>query len=381
MEIPVEMVDYGLSSSNGGNADFTRTTTSLDTGNYDGSPSYSFEVVAQNTGGSAYSVYLMDTAGSPATAATISVPSSASVPTRIRATMTTTAQNKYFIRLQQTGSAGDLKVFSARMLVNQVGATKTAVYIPLTQSAQGSTSALDGIATNAVGSTTSSTAVQITATNSLPWVKQSSRYATLTGSPFIFEAVGYTDAGPAFIDLQNCAGTPNIAAVTVGTTPTSIQSSAISTATLVDGQSYCVFAHNTSGGGTTYVLKAGLWIKVTSFSKAEIYYRIAQNLNSLAAGNWDHARALIDLSLFANPTVYFESRSHSASGSAYLMDGGTADSAGSPSAVSGGSVSWTGSTAVTRSSAVTLGTGAKRYLVNQSGSDKIGAAYVVIQTQ
>jgi hypothetical protein len=353
----------------------------LNTNDFVGSPAYYFEVVAFNNHGSnSYNVELLD--NSSTVKATVPVPANSTGPTRIRVSFTPNANDRYHIQLPQTAAISNLRVYSGRMIVQQTSATKTAVYIPLTLSSDnGGTVDANNTAATAVGSTSSGTAASIGASANLPWTKQSSRYGTLAASPFVFEAVGYTAAvGGGFVDLQNCSGA-TVTSVTVGSSGSVgwVQSAALSNTTdLVDGQSYCVYAHNT-GGGTTYVQKAGLWVKMTSFTKAEIYYRVAQNLVTSGSGVWDYARSLINLSSFGSPTVYFEVRPANASGSADLYDGGTVDVAGSASAVSGGSVSWS-SNVVTRSSAITLATGANRYMVYQPAGNVAGA-YVVVQTQ
>ena len=76
---------------------------------------------------------IVDSTGT--TKATISVPASTTLPTRIRSAFTPNAGfDNYRVTLDGTTTTTQLQVVTARMLVNQTGATKTKLYIPLLSS-------------------------------------------------------------------------------------------------------------------------------------------------------------------------------------------------------------------------------------------------------
>src|SRR3989304_106528 len=142
VEVPIEILDTG-----GGSLNFTVVTLSAEVTFlypifYDGATEqYFFEIVAQNPDSVARDVDLWNVDAGSATA-TISVPTSAGTPTRIRSgTFTPVAANtEYTIRLAQTTSKGQLQVFAARIIVKQIDAGPTRIQIPLINGLRSGTS-------------------------------------------------------------------------------------------------------------------------------------------------------------------------------------------------------------------------------------------------
>ena len=92
------------------------------------------------------------------------------------------------------------------------------------------------------------------------------------------------------------------------------------------------FEYRISSNSSAYqasVLKAGLWLKLTSLSKGEVYYRAGRGFVSNFGVTLDAQRTLIETSIFTTPQVFFESTAYgnkAASVTVGLVDGGTTES-------------------------------------------------------
>jgi hypothetical protein len=107
------MVDYGLSSSTYPVL-FFRSYTSLNTADYDGTVTYTFEVVAYNTDTVSHNVSLIDELGVALTS--IPIPSGSS-SVRLRSSFTPdTGEGLYRVQLDATTSNDQLKAETARIL-------------------------------------------------------------------------------------------------------------------------------------------------------------------------------------------------------------------------------------------------------------------------
>jgi hypothetical protein len=391
LEVPIELVDQGLSSLAAVPITFSRTTTSLNTADYDGTVSYAFEIVAKNPDSSARSVYLVDASGT--TVATIPVPSQGASPatTRFSTVFTpTSGANTYRVRLDGTTSANQLVVFEGRIRVRQVGATQTKIYIPLMQGALGA-------AFNADNSTAQDDVSPITS-YSQPnfgwyslWQKNNAAFSQIaSGYPWTFEAVLSTPTGTGYASIFDATTGLQVTDSEVqssSTTPVLVSASFADAATNFKDQDRMQVEIKESGGGLVSIYKAGLWLKLTKLTHSEIYFRYGQGFNMLAGDGAqfpDYQRTIVDTSLFTAFTIYNQLLGKVASAGTSctetLFDGGLneAGSAGSP--VSGSTLTLS-STTVTlqRSPALTITSG-DRYIMQTSANPGPGACYPVNST-
>lgn len=294
-------------ASSGAPLTFWRSQTSLDTGDYDGSPVYTFEIVATNSEGTSRSVMLASSTGG--TIATIAIGVSTTVPTRLSQTFTpNTGAEVYHLALDP----GAFIVHSARILVNQTGATRTKLYIPLLAPASSFANSGDGGGLDKTDGTSSSSYVQPTTSVYSLWTKNAADYADLDGAtPWTFEAVmnkfGGTDAYASLFNgntqIADSELTTSFSAPTLVSAPL-----ANNAANLTDGSDISV---RIKGGGAMVIQKAGIWVKLTNLSKGEVYRRV------LAGGAYTNAgassqtmlyqRALVDLANYSSPSAFFES--------------------------------------------------------------------------
>jgi hypothetical protein len=366
------MVDNGLASATS-STDFFRTVTSLNTADYDGSVSYYFEFVATNTGASSANLHLKSAGGY---SNSYSIPAGVTSPTRYQGTFSpSVASDRYYLRLDATSGAGDVKVYHARMKVRQVGATKTRIYIPMVGSAYNSTSSSDSSGDVA---NIASSSYQNLSTNAAYWKKNNSNFATIaTGTPWTFEAVLTTNdsSKEAFAALFNKATGNRIAESEISTAATSLTSAAgtgsfqsasfaDSSANFTDLGEFEVRIKNASGGRTTSIYRAGLWLRLSNLSKGEVYYRASRGIGTSATLIHDYQRSLFEATSFSNPTVYFEivGSNTLSSSSCELFNGGVNDSGtGGAVLVGSSSLNFGTSKALSRSSALSLTSG-DRYM-------------------
>lgn len=364
LEAVIDLVDRAL-SSNTSAVTWDRTRTSLDTGDYDGTVTYTFEVVAENTHATnAETIDLYNSAG--ASVASINIPANTSTIKRFSTTFTPTAgANNYRVRTSATASNGDMEVWAARILVKQVGATTTKLYIPLggrlyNSSSTSTTSTLDSLASGTYG--------QGTAMRWAKWRKDVSSYADIAaGSPWTFEAVISNSSGgsTAYASLFNATDSTQVTASEITTTsasPTLVSASFANNATNFDDLDEFEVRIKRSAN-TGQIHKAGLWVKLTNLTKGEVYRRISLSFDSEATTTWAHQRIAIDTDYYKMLTVspntttntYLEVCGNRASGTLAVdvRDEGTSDTSVAGSTV-GGSSTTLGSTTKTRTRSGTL---------------------------
>jgi fibronectin type 3 domain-containing protein len=310
LQVPIELTDQGMGSDVSATT-FERTRTSLNTTNYDGSPTYFFEIVAQNSELSSKNVVLVDNAGS--TVATATIPAATYAPLRIRVSMTPTAgSNTYRVRTPATPTPGTVEVFTARMFVNQMNATKTKIYIPLLSSASGVYSAdTEGF----VESSNSSSFSELSSASIFQ--RDTSKLSTLAAQnawelEAIVSASGSATGSVGFIDTTTSSLVAGTESVFTNTAPMLVRSplseGAIGFDSSTELHNYQVSIrcaqYCTSGGGRLY--KAGLWVRLTAMDKVRVYFRNSLGANVLSTLVPETERTYMDLSLFSNPTAYFQ---------------------------------------------------------------------------
>lgn len=339
---------------------FSRTRTSLNTGDYDGIITYSFEVIATNTDTATRNVSLVDSNG--VQVASIGVPAGTSNPTRLRTFFApTVGSQNYRVQTDGSSAANLLSAFDARILVKQVGATQSKLYVPLI-------SQYDSVASN---SDNSAGALDSTVQGGVygqhdvhfysMWKKNDSAFVQLAGAnPFTFEAVISTSVAGSttgYVSLFNASTNAQVSATELSTTaaaPTLVSVSFSDlAANFTDLKNMEVRIRNDSGfTDNAYIYRSGLWIKLANLTHAQVQYKYSSSLwQGIGSGHdqWDWNTALVDLSLFSSPTSVY----HELSGlvdavgtpcTEQTLDIGQADSGISGSVVAGSSVTFTTTT-------------------------------------
>ncbi len=388
LEVPITMLGKGLSSENGVDRIFSRTQTQLTTTDYDGTVTYSFEVIALNSDAVNRSVELVDALG--ITMASISVSSASAIRQRVAFTPNA-GQDFYRIRVEGTTVDDQLIVHTARMIVKQVGATKTRIYIPLLQAAHVSN------ATGYAQSDVFCAAAQCEnngayvlnspgAAGDIIWAKNSSIWKTLSGAtPWTFEATLYDgNASTGKVSLVNNTTSTRVAAteLTESNSPGKFTYHSVdfadNAANFTDGSEFSVRSMDTAANFVA-VDHAGLWVRLSNLQQGEVYYPVS-TYAFYFGGLVTQQRVLYDASLFSNPLAYFEANGYGdLSQVVDLYNHGTNDSgSGGASAIVGSTLTFnnTGEKVRQRSAALTLTSG-DRYLMNSNGSGGANGSLIV----
>jgi fibronectin type 3 domain-containing protein len=321
LEVPIELTDTRLASASSEAISFERTMTSLDTNDYDGVSSYQFEVIVSNSDNIPHEIYLVNT--SDIVVASLSVPASTLIPTRLRAPFSPDVGDQtYRLRLEATTIDGQLVLESARILIKQVNATKTRLYFPLLSVSQISTSA---DATSPALSTNLST-YQIPS-SSLPFTRTTNDLASIAlSNAWELEALVSTSfSAEGSLVLQNTATGLGVATsetrfagdtIMMANIPIDEGSNQFATANENHQYQIQVKCEYNCAMGNVMLYKAGIWVRLENLSKAISYYRNSseQDLSSVDTTNTSD-RTYIDTSLFKNPTAYFEARAYDDAGS------------------------------------------------------------------
>jgi hypothetical protein len=388
IQVPIELFDRGL-ASNTTAITFARTRTTLNTNDYVAdSNTYIFEIVANNTNTTtAYNVSLYDSANIEV--AVITVPAGSTTMRRFNVIFTPNdGLDNYRVRLPGTTTASQLRVHSGKIIVEQVAAVETKIYIPLLSGDVTGESNVD--TTSSVSSTTSASFTQPTVSNYITWQRNDAVFDAIpaTGNSWTLETVMSTSgtAGTASAALFNkTTGTQITAATTTitGTTAVSlVQANFASNATnFTNTNNIEVRIRSSSTSFTTRLFKAGLWIKLKYLKKAEIFFRLANRRSGTSSTAIADGRFFYDAGAWTNPTAFFQTNA-SGTGSVALMDHNTNDfGTTSPVAVTNGTITTTGTYSVQRSVALTL-TDQDRYFVQHTrsgGTVVLGGAFIVIR--
>ena len=383
LEVPIELLDTGAASTTASHT-FNRSRTSLDTADYDGTVTYQFEVVTTNSDSVARNVSLQDTSGS--TVATISVPAATTNETRLRTVfMPTSGASDYRVYLDGTTSSNQLTVYTARMLVQQVGATQTKIYIPLSSYNNVVFTTDDSTAYTAGAS--SSTYSQGDVHTEILWNKNDSAFSQLAaGTPWTFEAVISTDVAgtsTAYASLFDESASAQVAASeisTTSTTPTLVSVSFSDTAGSFTNLDNFDFKNKNVGGTTAYLYRAGLWAKLTNLAHAEVYYRYLEgywNTSGTGVHSPAEQRILLDTASFTSGTLYNDVTGYvdqsGTSCTQTMYNVGTSDTSTTGSTVSG-SVITINSTTKTRQRTNPLAISSGTWLISETSANPVATA-------
>ena len=312
LRVPIELLDQGLASLTTSQT-FERTQTSLDPSYYDGTVTYSFECVVTNSDNVPRNVDLIDSSG--AVVASLTVPSLTSTPTRISvAAVPNGTWDYYRVRMAGSTVSAQVQVQSARIWVNQVAASRTRIYVPLSSATTGS-SPLD-LATPL--ETTFRTSYSALDTSSL-FKRDTSRLDRLLdyNAWELETVVATTGSAGGWVALQN-----KTRGQIVSATEAYFQSPGI---TMInsefdegtnrfditnEGDEYHVAlacSDNCGTGSEAAIYRAGLWINLDHLYKTDVFVRVARGDTPVTGlTDFENERTLLSLAAYSNPTIYFQ---------------------------------------------------------------------------
>lgn len=390
IQVPIDMISLGLLSTTAV-LTFERSRTSLNTDDYIAqSNTYFFEVNAQNTNTTtAYTVSLINNAGVQISDSIITIPANSTVARRLRVEFTPTAgANIYRIRVSGTATASQVRINSARIIVEQDNATDTRVYIPLMANDESLDNATDN-GNNGVVLRTTSTTIATSATYMSYWQRVDSNYDAIPpGTPWTFEALASiaTSTASGFVRLYNRTSGLQVAqvAATGSTVPQLVSTSFASNATnFADNTAYEV-RYNSSSTASNRIFKAGIWVRLKYLKRAETIWRLSMRRTTTTTGNYDavEGRALYESAVWTNPQAFFQTVGQGTGCTQTLFNVSNTDSGTAGlTAVSGSAVTHGTAQAVLRSGAVTL-VDNDRYIMRQataSGTCLMSSTYLVIR--
>ncbi len=304
--VPIELTDQPL-ASDVNEVTFESTQTSFDPDDYDGSRTYSLETVAMNLDSTDRSLKWVDSNGSEVGEVVITAGTTA--PTLFRNTITIpSGLTAYRLRSQGTTEPAQLQVMSARLMVKQVGATRTKLYFPLL-SKSSTPSSSDSL--NPLHGTMS------TDYSTLPSAQRFTRHLSAQSTLGEFnswelEAVvsAQQDAIGSFA-LRNLSQNALVEdsqtyfksdTVTLSRVPISDGLENFSTAN-EDNQYDLVVRCDRNCTNSVQIFKAGLWLKVLNLSQVEVVQRLTLGASyPEGAPVLTDSRAVVDLSGYSNPS-------------------------------------------------------------------------------
>ncbi|MCX7779086.1 MAG: DUF2341 domain-containing protein [Patescibacteria group bacterium] len=293
IEVPIEMVDYGLASSREATL-FNRTKIFLDPNDYQAdSTNYFFEIVAINTDEREGRVVLVDSKKQPV--AEITVPPQTNQPARFRTKEPfSLSQDEYLIILEGTSAENQLQVYAARIIIQQTNPQVTRIQIPLTSGPDDSYSFKE----TAIDQVESGNYIQPQPQFYHLWSYRSLDWVSLAESnPFTLEAVLAGDISAALFDQNNQIVSGSEISVS-SQTPLLMQKDFTD---LVDA-TYQLKIRGREG----LIYRAALYLRLTNPIALEIYYRYQRMRQSQTAEIRSYQRVLYDASQFPEHQIYHE---------------------------------------------------------------------------
>ncbi len=309
----VEVIDRGIASTSTEARIFERSKTSFNSNDYDGAVTFELEVVATNQDSENKDVDLID--GGGVTWPGLTVPANTLTPTRLRTTVDLpTGAQILRVRLAQTTNDADLTIFSARIWITQIDATRTRIYYPLGASSE-TPSSLDK---GASLSSTSSRNFVVTPA-SMTFRRQATKLSQLTKiNAWELEVLVAQEGGAAGSFAWLNSNTNQY----VNTTLTEFSSDSIEMANVPiddgtnqfgsanEGHLYEVSLRcdlNCDSGNHVDIYKMGAWVRLENLTKAQLITRSALGSTNIVNNNtWVDHRTLIDLASLYNPLVRFQ---------------------------------------------------------------------------
>lgn len=361
LEVPLEMVAYGVSNNTGSAITYARTRINLDTNDYDGA-TYYFEVIGTADNTSSTTIQLINSAGSAVTNSSITMPASTLSSKRLRSnaiTLTSGADN-YRVQIGAVANNG-CNIYVARIIVVQASATKTRIQIPLIGATWSNTGTSD---TQATDTTTSASYAQNDSTIYSLWNFQAANFvAPASTNPFSLETIMSTGSGATTIKSSLFNATDNtqitgseqsVATATVTNTVTNFSSDT----NFLTNKDYELRIQRSAGSGAANLHFAAFYIRLTNLTTAEVYYRVIKEISATGNAQPDTGRFLYTAANWTTPVIYYEATAYSSVAgtmSSALYDVTTTDSGATGSDVTGSSVTISGATkARFRSGSLTL---------------------------
>ncbi len=311
-EVAIDMIERGGQSTTAWTMPSTRT--SLDTADYDGNPTYYYEVVASNISGSSQTVSLVNE--SDVSVASVTVPSIATHTLQLirsSAFTPTSGSHNYRVRL-----GANQRVFAARIIIQQTNPTKTRLYFPLQLGRMGMSLSLGAeYSSDGAGCTYGTT-----------YAGSGCHSSRLTKSGWAGTVEGWSFEGVG--GVYDIDGMSDKTRFVLYNETDGVAVAGTETAELNVGMYYFKvdFADNASGfdsgdqfgvrgrlttnnGQLSSIFRAGLSVKLSNPTQIQSSYRIgASGHYDYPAGGGSHAQGLafakLDLSAFTSPSVFFE---------------------------------------------------------------------------
>jgi adhesin/invasin len=355
LEVPIEFLDTGIQALSG-NTDWLVSQTSINLSAYDGALSYSFEGVCSNTGTANVSVSLMH--GPSSTAASFSVTAGTSALTRFATTSVTLPTGTNTFRVRTGGvSSGVVQCSAVRLVIRQVGATKTRIYVPLTgrSATNFATTAPTGVPATSAGyiATISSTTYgQPTGSvQNFNWFELDPNYWSVV-SGVDLAAIVSSQIHNRQARVRLVAGTSKTQVAVASATGTGLTLLGVAgtlPSTSLPTLYQVVFSSN-KGNVAAYLYRAGMWITLSALKKGEICYRVGRAETVTASSGtptvFDALRIPINLADITSSTFYTQLVGAATSGSGTLefLSGGVNASGTAGSVVD--SETWNGAKAI-----------------------------------
>lgn len=382
--VPIEMVNYGLTSSSATATTFANTSTRLNPAYYDGA-TYYLEIVAKNTNATtAYDIQLWNATTSANmlsdnSGSGLRVAAGLAAVTRLRSEAFTPSSgaNIYQLVTPQTAANSEVEIYSARIIVVQVGATKTRIQYPLSVRTVGTVSTASGSAVSALGGTSYS---QNLASFFAYYGLNKNVFGTVAGWDFeVCHCVGNASSvgTVGLFDVADADFSDPIATVSEAATLSpvvDVASFGNDVPGWTDGHEYTVF-HKSSNIYNSNLFGASVYVTLSPLVRAEVPWRIGHAVsNATTQQKHMFARAKLDTASYSAPnTVYFEATGYCADNAdiTKMNDDDTADSGEGTSVVA---INWNSATkARLRSAAVEWTSGDRTY---QYDSVSTAAKYI-----
>jgi hypothetical protein len=313
--IVIEPGGIGLSSAASSDTTFDRTKHQFDTGDYDGSPSYYFEINCINldTDSNGKDVSLVDSGGTAK--ATINVPASTGTAgnwTRLRSSSFTPVSGleTYRIKLEGTNSGDDLQVLRWRWIVKPTNATKMRICYPMS------------LADDQACSNSEDASVWSTTHGSYLYDDRNRQnFFKFVNGQFAGDTVQYeyevlawkngTNPGKTGLTCADNVDPTHVLSsseidVTVGSTRnilrTTIDQGDVD---WISGNDYEFNVHTVDSLKTTRVFYACVYVTITNVTRARTYWALHGGWNGSTAHDAEDGRMLYEASDYQNPTAFY----------------------------------------------------------------------------
>ncbi len=308
LEVPVELTDQALGSSTS-TITFERTRTSLNTADYDGTVGYFLEAVVANYSASPAGLSILDEADT--VVGTMNVPGMTNSPTRMRVSFAPSpGAHNYRLRIAATAATGTLQVLTAKMVIVQLGASRTKIYYPLLSSGALPNESDLLAAVQATNATDYSTIPSAT-----PYRREVANlgnivdYNAWTLESLVAAGPG-TEGSVALYNTTTSSVVEGSEAIFSNNSITLIQSSldegTSGFGSANDYQNFEIAMKCTQGctSDLVNIYKAGLWVSLQNLNKAQIIYRTSLGLQMVTNPTVnEYGRTLVNLTSYSNPVI------------------------------------------------------------------------------